>query len=468
MTLTAAPPVRLGTARGRWLLATAVIGSGMAFLDGTVVNVALRPIGTDTGASLGDLQWVVNGYLLSLAALIVIGGSLGDRFGRRRVFVIGVTWFGTASVLCGLAPGPLPLIAARVLQGIGAALLTPGSLAMISSSFAPTDRARAIGAWSGLAGVTTALGPLLGGWLVEYASWRFVFFINVPLTVLVVVVALRHVPETRDVEAAPHFDLVGAGLGAVGLAGVTYALIQAGTVSALTVTLAAVVGVAALATFVGVERRARIPMVPPSLFASRIFSTCNALTFVVYGALGALGFMLVLQLQVVAGYSPLQAGLATVPITVLMLLFSSRAGALAQRVGPRWLMTVGPLVAAVGTLALRGAGGGGSYWTAVFPGVAAFGVGLVLLVAPLTATVLAASPDRYAGIASGVNNAVARAGSLLAVAALPVAVGLSGRDYQDPAAFGAGYRAAMLVCAVLLALGGLFAAVGLRQTSPAT
>ena len=465
-TVTTQAQIHTGTAQGRWILAAAILGSGMAFLDGTVVNVALRVIGQDLDASLADLQWVVNAYMLTLAALILLGGSLGDRFGRRRIFVIGVIWFAVASAACALAPTPFVLIVARAVQGIGGALLTPGSLSMIQSSFCTEDRAKAIGIWSGLAGASAAAGPFVGGWLIEVASWRYVFWINVPLAVIATLIAVRHVPETRDVEAAHSFDISGAILGCVGLAGITYALIEPG--QGLRTYLVATAGLAGLVAFVINERTRRAPMVPPSLFASRVFNTTNALTMVVYGAFGALLFMLTLQLQVVAGYSPLEAGVALLPMEILMVLFSGKSGALAARIGPRLQLTLGPGLCAAGALLLLGVGTDGNYWTRVLPGVLVFGVGLVALVAPLTATVLAAAVDRYAGIASGVNNAVARAGSLLAVAALPVAVGLSGDDYEDPTTFGAGYRSAMVICAVLLALGGAAGWWGLRRTSDRT
>lgn len=453
--------VRIGTAQGRWILAAAILGSGMAFLDGTIVNVAIRVIGTDLDASLADLQWVINAYTLTLASLILLGGSLADRFGRRRIFVLGVVWFAVASAACALATSPLLLIIARAIQGVGGALLTPGSLAMIQSSFCAEDRARAIGVWSGLAGVTTAVGPFIGGWLLNVASWPYVFWVNVPLAGAVVLITARHVPETSDSQAAQSFDVAGAVLGCVGLAGATYALIESG--QGLRTYAAALLGGVALVAFVVNERRRQAPMVPPTLFTSRVFNTSNLLTFVVYGALGTLSFLLVLQLQVVAGYDPLEAGLALLPVTALMLVLSGRSGALATRIGPRVQMSLGPALCAAGALLLIGVDAEGDYWTQVLPGALVFGLGLTALVAPLTATVLAAAPDRYAGIASGVNNAVARAGSLLAVAALPVAVGLRGDDYQDPVAFGDGYRTAMVICAVLLALGGAAGWWGLRR-----
>lgn len=453
----------MGTRQGRGALLAAVLGTGMAFLDGTVVNVALREMGRDLDASLSDLQWITNGYLLTLSALILLGGSLGDRFGRRRVFVVGVVGFAVASLLCGLAQTPEQLIAARLVQGVGGALLTPGSLAMIQSVFRQEDRARAIGAWSGLSGVSTAIGPFVGGWFIDYASWRWIFLINVPIAVVTVVAAIRYVPETSDPEHSTRFDVPGAVLGAGSLAIVTFALIQAEALGRWPTVACLVAGIAAGALFLRVEQRSPHPMLPLGLFGSRLFSASNAMTFLVYAALGAVSFFLVLQLQTVSGYGALAAGLASLPMTIALLLFSSRAGALATRIGPRLPMSLGPAICALGTLLLVGVDDDPSYWIDVFPGVLVFAVGLTLLVAPLTATVLAAAPDRYAGIASGINNAVARTGTLLAIAALPVAVGLAGADYERPAAFDQGYERAMIACAVLLALGGLVSWVAVRR-----
>lgn len=440
---------------GRGVLLATVLASGMALLDGTVVNVALRTIGHELDASLAELQWITNGYMLALASFILLGGSLGDRFGRRRVFEIGIVWFAAASLLCGLAQNPEQLIAARVLQGLGAALLTPGSLAIIQAVFRPQDRGRAIGAWSGLGGIAAAAGPFLGGWLVEHASWRWIFLLNLPLAVLTLVASRASVPETRDVEAKGHFDVAGSVLAAVALAGVTFALIEAGNLDNTLVVGSAFVGVATGVAFVVLEKRRAQPMMPPALFRSRQFSAANGMTLLVYAALGAMLFFVVLQLQTVSGWGPLAAGLSALPITVVMLLLSARAGALSQRIGPRMPMTVGPIVCALGVLMLRSLDESASYWWDVLPGMTVFALGLTLLVAPLTATVLAAAPDRRAGIASGINNAVARAGSLLAVAALPAAVGLSGGDYDDPSQFAEGYLDAMMICALLLTAGGL-------------
>lgn len=465
--------LRLAEPAGRWLLTAVVIGSGITFLDATVVNVALPAIGDDLDASLGGLQWTVNGYTLTLAAFILLGGALGDRYGRRRLFVVGTLWFALASLLCALAPNVGVLIAARTLQGIGGALLTPGSLALIQSSFAPADRARAIGVWSGLAGIAGALGPLLGGWLVEAANWRWVFAINVPLAAVVVAVAARHVPESRDESATGRFDWTGAALGALGLAGVTYALIAAPEEGVPAVMLAAssAAGVAGLAAFVLVQRRSSHPMLAPGLFGSRQFTAANLVTFVVYAALGGVTFFLVLDLQIAAGYSPLAAGSALLPVTLIMLALSERSGKLSERIGPRIPMTVGPAVCAAGLLLMLRVGGPGddvSYVRDVLPGVLLFGLGLATTVAPLTATVLGAVADRHSGIASGVNNAVARAAGLLAVAALPLAAGLSGDDYRDPGAFGDGFRTALVICAALLAAGAALSWLTIRSgTGPA-
>ena len=444
--------VAWGTPQGRGVIAAATLGSGLTLLDGTVVNVALRTIGTDLDASLRELQWITNGYFLSLASLILLGGSLGDRFGRRRVFVVGTVWFALASLLCGLAPTAEVLIAARVLQGIGGALLTPGSLAMIQGAFVPEDRSRAIGAWSGLGGIAAAIGPLVGGVLVDHASWRWIFLINLPLAAVTIWLAHRWVPETRDPRSHGRFDVTGAALASLALAALTVALTDW---HSPLLPVAATVAAAAGVGFLLWERRVREPMVPLGLFRDRTFSAANAMTLVVYAALGAILFFLVLQLQTVGGYSALEAGLATLPITVVLLLLAARGGALGQRIGPRVPMTAGPLVMALGTLWLLGVGTDVSWWRDVLPALTVFGLGLALMVAPLTATVLAAAPDDNAGIASGINNAVARAGSLLAVAALPVAVGLAGDDYRDAAVLDASYDAAMLVSAVLLVVGGL-------------
>ena len=453
-----------GTRPARWILVATVLGSGMAMLDGTVVNVALPSIGRDLGAQVAGLQWVLTAYLVTLSALMLLGGSLGDRYGRRRVFLVGVAWFTVASLACAVAPTLPALVAARAVQGVGGALLVPGSLAIIEGSFVPTDRGRAIGTWSALGGVATAVGPLAGGWLVTAVSWRLIFVLNLPLAALVVVAA-RHVPDSRDPAAAPRLDLAGAVLMVVGLATVTYALID-GPAPAADVTLAIVLGVvgaAALVGFVVVERRSRYPMLPLSLFSSRQFTVANVVTFAVYAALGGVLFLLAVDLQQVLGYSALAAGAAMLPVTVIMLCLSSRAGALAQRIGPRLPMALGPLVMAGGLALMVRIVPGSGYGADVLPAVVVFALGLALTVAPLTTTVLAAVDAGHAGLASGVNNAVARVGGLMAVALLPPLAGLTGAAYREPLRFSGGFHTAVLIGAGLCAAGGLCAVAGIRN-----
>ena len=462
--------LRMGTAAGRWVLATTVLGSGIVMIDGTVVNVALARIGEDLDAGFSDLQWTVNAYTLALASLILLGGSLGDHFGRRRIFVIGVVWFALASLVCGLAPSVEVLIAARALQGVGGALLTPGSLALISASFHGPDRSAAIGAWSGLGGIAGAVGPFLGGFLVEW-TWRAVFLINIPLAAVVVIVALRHVPESRDTESAPGLDVAGSVLGALGLGLLTWGLTTLGSAGATPLGISTTAGgVVALVAFVLVERRSPHPLVPPSLFGDRVFSAANAATMLIYGPLSVVFVVLVLQLQTVAGFSPVAAGTALLPLTVLMLLFSARVGALAGRIGPRLLMTVGPLVSACGLLLLLRVGPDASWFTDVLPAMLVFGAGMTLTVSPLTATVLDAAPDRFVGAASGVNNAVARAAGLLAVAVIPGLAGITGDAYTDPVALNAGFRTSVLISAALVVLASVVSFLFIRRSrsAPAT
>ena len=452
--------------RGRLTLTAVTLGSGIAILDGSVVNVALRTIGTELGASLEQLQWVINGYMLALASLVLVGGALGDRLGRRRVYLWGMGWFLVASVLCAVAQTPGQLVATRVLQGIGAALLTPGGLAIIQSAFRREDRAAAIGTWAGLSGISAAIGPFVGGWLVDNGGWRWIFGINVPLCLAVIAMTLHATPESRDTEATGRgFDVLGGGLTVLSLGALTYALTASSSMNRVVLVLVCVVALVAAVGFVVVESRARTPLVQLSLFRDRVFSAANAMTVVVYGALGVVFFILVLQLQVSAGWSALSAGLTGLPTTIALMFLSSRASQLSERIGPRLPMSLGPVISAAGVLLLLPTGRGATWWT-VLPGLVVFSLGLALLVSPLTSTVLAAAPDRYAGVASGVNNAVARAGSLLAVAALPALVGLSGDDYLDPTALTSGFRAAMVICAALLTLGGVVSFFGLTKTAP--
>lgn len=368
------------------MLIVTVLASGVVFLDGTVVNVALPSIGREFHAGLSDLQWTVDAYLVTLGSLIVIGGSLGDLFGRRRVLVVGLAGFSLASLVCGLAPTAPALIVARAAQGVAGALLVPSSLAVLSSTVRPEDRGRAIGAWSGLGGVWTAVGPFLGGWLVDVASWRLVFLINLPVAAFTIWAALTHVPETRDEEANRDVDVPGALAIAAGLAGVVYALIQGPAYGFGPVTIAVgVAGAAALAAFPLIERRSRNPMVPLDMFRSGQFTGANLTTFAVYGALGTATFLFVVHLQRDVGYTALASGIAFLPAMAVMTALSAQSGRLAQRIGPRWPMTVGPIVAGAGLALLGRVAPGTEYLTGILPGILVFGAGMTLTVAPLTA-----------------------------------------------------------------------------------
>ncbi len=460
----------LSSGPGRWVLLATVLGSAIASIDATVVGIALPAIGADFHASLGALQWVVTGYTLTLAGLLLMAGALGDKYGRKKVFVIGVSWFAIASLLCGIAPSVGFLIGARALQGVGAALLTPGSLAILEAVFRPEDRGKAIGAWSGFSGVGTAVGPFLGGWLVAAASWRWIFAINLPIAVVVVAVTLRHVPESRDPAATGPIDMAGGALVTLGLIGLTYGLIQGpgGHWADPLVLAALLIGVLLLAAFIWWEHRTPSPMLPLNLFSSGQFSSANVVTFVVYGGIGGALFLLPIQLQEVSGYSALESGIALLPVTVITLALSQRSGALADRIGPRLQMSVGPVLVGVGLGLFTLITASGNYLTEVLPGVLVFGFGLAVAVAPLTSTVLAAVPAEHAGMASAVNNDVARAAALIAVALLPAAGGLTGDAYRHPAVFSAGFHTASLIAGGLCVAGGLLAAVTIRNPSRAT
>jgi EmrB/QacA subfamily drug resistance transporter len=452
--------VPLASAGARWLIAAAALGSGIAMLDGTVVNVALPTIGRDLDAGLAGQQWVIDGYLLTQSALLLSGGAAGDRYGHRRVFLAGLVVFTAASLACGLAPTIGWLICARLVQGVGAAALVPGSLALIDAGITDDDRGRAVGIWAGMSGVTTALGPFIGGWLVDSASWRWVFFLNVPLALAVAWIAARHVPESRNPTVAGRPDILGTAAITVGLGGVIYALIETPSRGWTFITLtAAIIGTAALIAFPLIEHRVRSPLLPLKLFRSRQFTGANLTTLAVYTAVGGALFLLVLQLQQSLHYSALAAGLATLPTTIIMLIGSPWVGALAQRTGPRVPMTVGPLIAALGVALLARILPGATYLGAVLPAVIVFGVGLAITVAPLTAAVLSAVPDTYAGTASGVNNAIARVAGLFAVAVLPVAAGIRAGPGQP---LGPGFSLAMLITAAVCAIGGVIAFVTIR------
>jgi len=485
----------------RWALWAAILGSGMAFLDGTVVGVALPVMQQELQATVEAAQWVVEAYALSLAALVLVGGALGDRLGRRRVFSWGVLLFSAASAGCGLAPNVAGLIVARGVQGVGAALLVPGSLSLISAAFPEAARGRAIGAWSAASAITAAVGPVAGGWVVMHGSWRWLFLLNLPLAAVVIGLAALRVAETRDEASTGRLDLAGAAIATAGLFLVVYALIDSGRVggpgSARSVLLLGLGGLA-LAAFVAVEARRTAPMVPLSLFRSRTFAGANLLTLLLYGALGGALFYVPFDLIQVQRYTPTAAGAALLPFILLISALSPWAGALAARWGPRPLLVAGPLVAAVGFGLLAVPTTGGRYWTTWFPGVVVLGLGMGLTVAPLTTAVMGSVDTRHAGVASGINNAVARAAGLLAVAALGVLLlarfdaeldgrlarlslpdalardvaaergKLGGADLSgiDPGvrdavreafdlAYVAGFRALMLACALLAAGGAL-------------
>jgi EmrB/QacA subfamily drug resistance transporter len=455
----------LRSVRGRLALAATVAASAMASLDATVVNVALPHIGQEFGASVSALQWVLTGYLLALASLILLGGALGDRFGRRRVFVIGTVWFAAASLLCGAAPNIAVLIAARISQGVGGALLTPGSLAILQASFRRPDRAPAVGAWSGLGGAAGAVGPFVGGGLVDGPGWRWAFLINIPVAAVAVVCARVAVPETRDPHTARGLDLGGATLAVVALAASTWALTEAGVRgwTDTAVLVAGAVTVGATAAFVRHMRHTRDPLVPPSLFRDRTFTVLNLATVLLYGSLGVSFFLVAYQLQVAAGWSALEAGSALLPATVLMFVLSAASGSLAQRIGPRLQLTVGPLLAGAGLLLLARIGPDASWATDVLPGALVFGLGLVTFVAPLTATVMAAADPDHVSVASGVNNAAARAASLGALAVVPVISGLS--VASGPAQVTDAYQVAMVIAACAAAAAGPLAFLGLGRAT---
>lgn len=460
----------LHSVRGRVALVATVAASAMASLDATVVNVALPHIGKEFHASISALQWVLTGYLVALASLILLGGALGDRFGRRKIFVIGTIWFAAASLLCGAAPNIEVLVAARVLQGVGGALLTPGSLAILQASFRQSDLAAAVGAWSGLGGVAGAIGPFVGGSLVDGPGWRWAFLINLPVAAIAIGCAHAAIPETRDPLAKRSLDLVGAALAVVGLAASTWALTEAGPRgwTDAGVLIGGAVAVVAIAAFVRRMLRTDDPLVPPALFRDRTFTVVNLQTVLLYSSLGVSFFFVSYELQVATGWSALKAGVALLPATALMLVLSASSGALAQKIGPRLQLTVGPLLAAAGLLLLARIGPDASWTTDVLPGAVVFGFGLVTFVAPLSATVMAAADPNHVSVASGVNNAIARAASLGALAVLPVISGLS--EATEATQITHAFRLGLVITACVAAAAGPLAFIGLgaRAQAPCT
>ena len=458
--------IRLASPAGRWTVAAAVLGSGAVFVEGTVVSVALPAIARDFGLGMEGLQWLMNGYLLTLSALLLLGGSLGDVYGRRKIFRLGLMGFAATSVLCALAPSAPMLVAARALQGAAGALLVPNSLAIVDAAFDEEDRGAAIGKWAGWSAVSTAAGPLVGGWLVDAASWRWVFAVTAPIA-LAALFAARHVPEPPREGPARQVDYLGAVLATAGLAGVVGALVMGPEVGfgRPAILAAGIGGVALLAAFLLVELRVRSPLLPLSIFRSRQFAGANLATLLIYAALGGF-FFVVLQLQNVMGYSALRVGAALLPINVLMLVLSPRAGRLSKRTGPRLPMTAGALVTGVGMLLLARVQPGAGYVGTVLPALVVLGIGLGTLVAPLTAAVLGAVDDEQTGVASAVNNAAARLANLLATAVLPLAAGLAGMHELRGPAFAAGYARAIWISAGLCVAGAVVSWLTIRDAAP--
>jgi EmrB/QacA subfamily drug resistance transporter len=449
------------SAQGRWVLTAMILGSSVAGIDSTVVAVALPAIGRNLHVGFQALQWTVTSYTLTLASLILLAGSLSDRWGRRRVFLVGLGWFTVASVLCAAAPSIGWLIAARAVQGVGGALMTPASLAIIEAAFAPGDRTHVIGTWAGFSGVSSAIAPFLGGWLLEAGGWRWIFLINVPVAAVTGWTTRRHVPESRDTTRSGGADWPGALAGVTALAAITYAILvlPSAGVSSPQFAVAVALGVVSSAAFAVTERRGSHPMLPPAIFAPAQFRAANAVTFVVNGALGGFAFVFIPALEVVAGYSPVVAGSALVPVTVVTLLLSGSSGRLAQRTGPRPPLVAGCLLCAVASLLAVRIGFHASYWAAVFPLAILFGLGLAALLPPLTATAMNSAPDSLAGLASGVNNAVARVAGLLCIAALPPLTGLTGAAYTVPAQFRSSFAQISWICAAAFACAAVLAAV---------
>ncbi len=478
-------PKRLTAGRKRLILAATVLGSAMGFIDGSVVNVALPAIQRDLHAGAGAIQWVINAYLLTLGALVLIGGAAGDRLGRKAVFLAGLALFTLASIGCGLAPNSTLLILARAVQGAGAALLTPSSLAILGSSFPDSERSKAMGAWAGFGALTTAFGPVLGGWLVDAVSWRAIFFLNVPLALGAATLALTAIPESKDERALP-LDWSGAAIVAAGLASLTWGLTAAPDrgFGDRIILAALAAGVLLLVGFLAWEARSKHPMMPLELFRSRPFSGTNLLTLLLYFALSGAMVFLPYDLIRVQGFSATRAGASLLPFALIMGVFSGVAGRLADRIGPRWPLTVGPMVAGAGIALLALPGPGAGYWTGYLPGVVVMAIGMTAVVGPLTAAVMGSVESRHAGLASGVNNATARIASLLAVAILGVvlfeafalirggadlrarmAAVMSGQDRSAAGlvAFHGAVHGVMLISAACAALAGVAGFVSLAR-----
>jgi len=451
---------RLTPRAARFTLIASILGSSMVFIDGTVVNVALPAIQRDLGGGLAAQQWVVDAYLLTLGSLILVGGSLGDIFGEVRIFRLGVIAFGAASVLCAVAPDATTLIVFRGLQGIAGALLTPASLAVLTYTFSGHERGAAIGTWTAWSGISTVIGPLFGGFLLGVTSWRIIFVLNIPIALAAIAIVMTQMPRGSSGKTGVRVDLVGAALCAVGLGGIVAGFIEQPRLGWGNPVVPGGIagGAVCLVAFVLYEKRTPMPMLPLRLFASRNFSITNLETFAVYGGLSALFFFLTLFMQQLTGYTPFRAGLATVPVTIILFLLSRYVGSLSMRFGPRWFMSTGPLLAGVSVVALVRLRVHFDYWTDLLPTMLGFAIGLALTVAPLTTTVLSDAGPSDAGIASGINNAVSRVAGLIAIAAVGIAAA-GGTDHLSAH----GFHRAMAIVAVLLAGGGVLGAVGLRN-----
>jgi len=438
----------------RKALLAVIIGSSVVFLDGSIVNLALPKMASSMHATFAGQQWVMDGYMLTLSALILLGGSLGDILGRKKVYMWGVLGFGISSVLCAVSPTIESLIAARLLQGIFGALMVPGALAIIDTNFSAEARGKAVGYWTAATSGITAAGPLIGGYILDVTSWRWIFLINIPLLILVVWIGVPSIKETRD-KIKRHVDVVDAVLAMVSLGGITYGLIQGPNNGwDLTAIASLLFGLVATGLFMWFEHRRRDPMVPTRLFKSHNFTAANITTFAMYGGLGGFFFILTIYLQTVLHYSSLAAGLSALPVTILMIVFSGRAGALSSKFGPRWFMTIGPILAGLGILTMLPLHDGSTYIWNILPGIALFGIGLAATVAPLTTTVLASVKEEDSGIASAVNNAVSRVSGLLVVAVL----GLFGAAHA--------YQFAVVLCGCLAIAAGLLSAALVRNVVP--